>query len=177
MRPFFQNKKTPAFVWGKGNPLSPNPLSCMRAKTRTWDALAQGFALASGPAILSGAQNSNPTRDARPCVPSYEKHKGLGKCRGLCVFGRGRIRTHEPLRASCFQDRRNRPLCHSSRYELVLKILFFEITPKIKFKRIERKSSRKLCEKTEIVFCEKADVWNIKMEHSEPLDPHSPCVS
>ena len=32
-------------------------------------------------------------------------------------FGRGRIRTHEPFRVSCFQDRRNRPLCHSSKNE------------------------------------------------------------
>ena len=28
--------------------------------------------------------------------------------------GRGRIRTHGPLQDFCFQDRRNRPLCHSS---------------------------------------------------------------
>ena len=63
--------KASAFGWGKGTPLSPkSPLSYMRAKTRTWDALAQGFALASGPAML---QSSTPKgrRPASGRSPSY----------------------------------------------------------------------------------------------------------
>lgn len=31
------------------------------------------------------------------------------------MIGRGRIRTHGPLQDFCFQDRRNRPLCHPSK--------------------------------------------------------------
>lgn len=34
---------------------------------------------------------------------------------GTKEIGRGRIRTHGTLRYFCFQDRRNRPLCHSSK--------------------------------------------------------------
>jgi hypothetical protein len=36
-------------------------------------------------------------------------------CGRLFLFGRGGIRTPGPLQVFCFQDRRIRPLCHSSK--------------------------------------------------------------
>ena len=85
-------------------------------------------------------------------------------------IGRGRIRTHEPLRASCFQDRRNRPLCHSSKGKNILK-------RREKFNGSSFPPLRELHQKSKIVFREKTDIGEVIPEHSKPLEPYAPSIA
>ena len=62
---------------------------------------------------------SNPSRESSVAFASLPKKKRSQRL--LLFFGRGGIRTPGTLRHSCFQDRRIRPLCHSSKMQTLYK--------------------------------------------------------
>ena len=110
----------------------------------------------SNPRILADHRFSKPTHSAT--LPLFLKRTNLEG-----TDGRGGIRTPGPLPDFGFQDRRIRPLCHSSTDGHPLD-LWGEIL-------IE------LGEEIQSVFGEEADVGDAALEEDEPLDADAPRVA
>lgn len=69
----------------------------------------------------------------------------------------------DPEGASCFQDRCNRPLCHSS------KISDYH-------KHFQLFISRELFEKPNVILCKISNIPNVIQKHRKSLYPHTPCI-
>lgn len=103
--------------------LPQTPILYVRGVARAWDALALGYIAAHAASPRRTRHSSGTPGLSRRfrakleirILPASQYFGSLLPLFAEQKFGRGRIRTHEPLRVSCFQDRRNRPLCHSSK--------------------------------------------------------------